>query len=170
MRVVAAVAALLVITIGAGFADYVTLDDWGEFGADYYDYHYTYYRDAGTTLVADQSSWTLFNVVGLNGAFSDSTGPVYWDAGVFTHNNTAVTWTYTGGETPPQQENYTTFDLIVYHPGGNTGLTRYEIDTDGDGETDTTAEVLGPTPEPGTMALALLGIGAIAVRARRRSG
>ncbi len=168
MRVVAVVMALLAVTMGAAFADSVTLDDWGPFGADYYDYHYTYYRDAGTTLVANQSTWTLFNVVGLDGAFSDSTGPVYWDAGVFSPDLTAVTWTYLGGEDGSQQDNYTTFDLIVYHPGGNTGLTRYEIDTDGDGESDTVAEVLGPTPEPGTMALALLGIGAIAVRVRRR--
>lgn len=168
MRVAAAVVAFVVVATGAGFADYVTLDDWGPYGSDYYDYHYTYYRDAGTTLVANQSSWTLFNVVGLDAAFSDSTGPVYWDSGTFTHNNTAVTWTYIGGEDGGQQDNYTTFDLIVYHPGGHTALTRYEIDTDGDGETDTTAEVEGPTPEPSTLALALLGIGTLAVRVRRR--
>jgi len=170
MRVVAAVVALLIAVAGVGYADYVTLDDWGDFGADYYDFHYTYYRDAGTTLVSNQSTWTLYDVAGLDGAFSTSGGPVYWDAGVFINNNTAVRWTYVGGEEGSQADNYTTFDLIVYHPSGHVDLVPYDIDSDGDGEPDISSTVGAPTPEPGTMAFALLGIGALAVRVRRRTG
>jgi len=168
MRVAAAVVAVLIVATGASFADYVTLDDWGDFGLGYHDFHYTYYRDAGSTLVDNQSTWTLFNVAGLSASFSDSTGPVYWDNGTFISGNTAVMWTYIGPETLPQQDNYTTFDLIVYHPTGHIDLIPFEVDIDGDGEADFSSTVAGPTPEPGTMALAVLGLSALAVRVRRR--
>ncbi len=167
MRRIVIVLAVMLLAAGTGFGDYVTLDDHYSVGSGYYQYHYTYYR-TGSPLVDNQATWELLNIGGLDGPLADSTGPVYWDAGVFINNYTGVLWTYTGGETEgEEQDNYTTFDLRVQHPGGHTALTNYEVDTDGDGTPDSTAEVGGPTPEPTTLALALVGLGAIAVRRRR---
>ena len=168
MRCVIMALVIVGVTGVLASADYVVLDSWSSYGAGYYDYHYTYYR-TGNPLTANESSWSLLNIVGLDAQFSDASGPVYWDEGTFINDNTGVRWTYTGGETPGEElDSYTTFDVIVYHPGGHTALTEYEIDLDGDGTADATGQVLAPTPEPGTLALVLLGSIGIAARLRRR--
>ncbi|MGD9496886.1 MAG: PEP-CTERM sorting domain-containing protein [Armatimonadota bacterium] len=164
MRRIVAVLAVALSATGMASADYVTLDDYEAAGGDYWDFHYTYYREEASALMVG-GTWEL---VGLSGAAS-SAGPGYWDSGVVSPDGTRVFWTYTGGDSPPSS-NYTSFDLTAYIPGGHVDLVPYRVDFDGDGEPDFSGQIGGPVPEAGTLALGALGLGVIGLRLRRRRG
>ncbi len=162
MRRMAVVLIVLAFVAGAALADYVQLDNYVYAGGDDWDFHYTYYREAGSSLQVG-GTWEL---TGVSGVYYCS-GPVYWDNGTVSENGTRVVWAYIGGDSPPNS-NYTTFDLTANLPQGHAAPVPYSIDLDGDGTPDSTSDVIGPTPEPGTLGLVLVGVGGIAVRLRRR--
>ena len=166
MRRIVLSALIVLVATGGAYADYVSYFGSVDLGGGYYRYDYEYENPGGALdLTPNVTTWTLGPILGLDDQFAGAAGAVYWDSGTFVNNNTGVMWTYLGTDpgNPDDtgQETYGIFQVTVYHPGGHTVDTGYEIT-----DPDENGTVAGPLPEPATLSLCLLGLGALVARRR----